>query len=129
MAEKPVYEQVSDLMQSWNPPPVDKAMERIVGVPTEPGDGRATAHVPMEELNSHMNAGRDDIDAQRQQYGDDLDDGDDADDDGSEYDDMTIDQLKDALRERDLPVSGNKQELIDRLVEDDEADDEGDDEA
>ena len=35
-------------------------------------------------------------------------------------DQMTIDELKDALRERDLPVSGSKAELQARL---DEADD------
>lgn len=36
-----------------------------------------------------------------------------------EYDDFTTEELKDKLRERDLPVSGNKQELIERLQEDD----------
>jgi hypothetical protein len=48
-------------------------------------------------------------------------------------DDRTVDELKDELRERDLPVSGTKQELRDRL-EDADADegsseDDGDDAA
>ena len=32
-----------------------------------------------------------------------------------EYDKMTVAQLKDILRENDLPVSGKKSELIERL--------------
>ena len=32
-----------------------------------------------------------------------------------EYDKMTVAQLKDLLRENDLPVSGKKSELVDRL--------------
>jgi molybdopterin converting factor small subunit len=34
--------------------------------------------------------------------------------------DRTVEELKDELRERDLPVSGTKDELIDRLAEADE---------
>lgn len=34
-------------------------------------------------------------------------------------DDLTVDQLKDILRERDLPVSGSKPELIARIQESD----------
>ncbi len=40
---------------------------------------------------------------------------------GGGEDERTIDQLKEALRERDLPVSGNRDELIARLLEDDES--------
>ena len=32
-----------------------------------------------------------------------------------EYEELTVAQLKDILRERELPVSGKKAELIDRL--------------
>ena len=32
-----------------------------------------------------------------------------------EYDKMTVAQLKDLLRENDLPVSGKKSELVNRL--------------
>ena len=39
-----------------------------------------------------------------------TDEGEDAD-----YDSMTVPQLKDALKEKGLPVSGKKAELIDRL--------------
>jgi hypothetical protein len=48
--------------------------------------------------------------------------GDDDDEEGDEYDDMLADDLKEELRKRDLPVSGNKDELIARLREDDESD-------
>lgn len=34
-----------------------------------------------------------------------------------DLEDYSVDQLKDLLRERDLPVSGNKAELIERLRE------------
>jgi SAP domain-containing protein len=36
-----------------------------------------------------------------------------------DYDGMTNDELQDELRERELPVSGNKDELIARLEADD----------
>lgn len=45
------------------------------------------------------------------------DDSDDADEEG--YAAMTVDELKEELEERDLPVSGNKAELVARLDEDD----------
>jgi len=35
------------------------------------------------------------------------------------YQELTVEQLKDELRDRDLPVSGNKDELVARLEEDD----------
>ena len=35
------------------------------------------------------------------------------------YEDMTYKELADELRERDLKISGNKQEKIDRLYDDD----------
>lgn len=37
--------------------------------------------------------------------------------DDAELDDLTVDQLKARLAERDLPVSGKKQDLVDRLQE------------
>jgi hypothetical protein len=43
------------------------------------------------------------------------------------YDDMGVGDLKDLLKQRELPVSGNKQDLIDRLTADDESDDDEDD--
>jgi hypothetical protein len=39
------------------------------------------------------------------------------------YDDRKKSELQDELRERDLPISGSKQDLIDRLTEADEDDD------
>ncbi len=41
--------------------------------------------------------------------------------DAAEYSDYTVDELKDKLRERELPVSGSKEELVARLEEDDES--------
>jgi hypothetical protein len=37
----------------------------------------------------------------------------------SKYDEYSVEELKEELRERDLPVSGTKDELIARLEEDD----------
>lgn len=34
-----------------------------------------------------------------------------------EYGDLTVPELQDRLRSRDLPTAGNKQELVDRLEE------------
>ena len=36
-----------------------------------------------------------------------------------DYDGYTVPQLQEKLRDRDLPISGSKQELVDRLREDD----------
>jgi hypothetical protein len=121
--ELSVSEQVQGLLASWNPPPEDKALERLVGVPTEPGDTRATAHVPMEELNGPHNPARDSVDAQRQ-YADDLDDPSFSQPD---YDDVTVAELKERLEAAGKPVSGSKRDLYDRLYEEaDEEDDESD---
>ena len=37
-----------------------------------------------------------------------------------EYGDLTVPELQDRLRARDLPTGGNKQELVDRLEEADQ---------
>lgn len=47
---------------------------------------------------------------------------DDTDNGDRGYEDMSKDELKDECRERELPVGGNREELIARLNEDDEAD-------
>lgn len=44
------------------------------------------------------------------------------------YEDLTVAQLKEDLKSRDLSVEGNKATLIARLVEDDESSEEEDDE-
>lgn len=44
------------------------------------------------------------------------------------YDDLTVAQLKEDLKSRDLSVEGNKATLIARLIEDDESPEEEDDE-
>jgi hypothetical protein len=53
----------------------------------------------------------------------------DVDEDSDEdlgYEDLSKDDLKSLLEQRDLPVSGNKAELIARLEEDDAADEDDD---
>lgn len=123
MSEKSVAEQVQELTQRWNPSPVEHSIERLVGTAVPEGDTRATGHVPMEELNRGFNPADDSVDAQRQY----ADDGDDSlpevptDDDGDpDYSAMTVDDLKQHLSSRDLAVSGNKDELVKRLEDDDE---------
>jgi hypothetical protein len=44
------------------------------------------------------------------------------------YEDKTRDELRDELKERDLPVSGSKEDLIARLEEADKEDEDGPDE-
>jgi hypothetical protein len=120
--EKPVHEQVQDLLASWNTPPNAHDMERLVGGSVPDGDGRATAAVRPEDMDHDRNPGRDDVDAERM-FQDDGGDDDDAVTEDVSYDDMTNDELKDLLRERDLPVSGKHDELVARLQEDDESED------
>lgn len=40
---------------------------------------------------------------------------------GSDYDNLTVEQLKDILRDRDLKVGGRHDELVERLKQDDAA--------
>jgi hypothetical protein len=58
--------------------------------------------------------------------GEDDDQDDDSEDEdeeeGDDYSDLSVDELKAELKERDLPTSGNKDDLVQRLVEDDEDD-------
>lgn len=101
--------EVAAIRERWNKPPVDHAMERIVGVPTEPGDGRATAHVPMEELNRPVTT-------EPVVHDDD-------------YDEWSFQDLKDEIdvrnEERDeddqLSKGGSTEDLKARLREDDAA--------
>lgn len=46
---------------------------------------------------------------------------------GGDLDDKTVEDLQDMLRDRDLPVSGNKADLIKRLQEAESADESADD--
>lgn len=47
-------------------------------------------------------------------------------DDDESYDALSVDELKDELKARELSTSGNKKDLVARLEEDDEASDDGD---
>jgi hypothetical protein len=40
---------------------------------------------------------------------------------GTPYDGLKLSELQDELRDRGLPTSGNKSELVDRLLDDDTA--------
>jgi hypothetical protein len=124
--EKPVHEQVADLLSKWNAPPNAHDMERLLGQPVPEGDTRATAAVRPGDMDHDRNPGDSGTDASRM-FADDGDDEDDESEDVS-YDDLTNDELKELLRERDLPVSGKHDELVARLQESDESDDEDDDE-
>lgn len=130
MAEKPVHEQVQELLNKWNKPPEDVALSRLVGVPTEPGDTRATAHVRDATLDHAQNPGDSKVDAGRM-YADDGDSGlpeVPTDDDGNpQYDELKNADLKQHLEARGLPVSGKHDELVQRLEEDDESEDDEED--
>lgn len=114
-------ETVEELLARWNTPATSHALDRMVGQPVPEGDTRATASVPDERLVGSLSG--DGVDAQRQSpYDDDGDDG-----DAFDYEEATNDQLRDELERRGLPKSGNKEELIARLTEDDESDDDDED--
>jgi hypothetical protein len=123
MTDKSPSEQAYDLLAKWNPPPVDHTIERVVGVPTNPGDVAATAHVPHDGAGSGPSS--DSVDAQRA-FADDLD----GEPDGEvpDIDDTTVEGLKEDLKAAGKPVSGNKQELYDRLYNEPDEDDDDEDE-
>ncbi len=88
----------------------------------EPVDLDAFYDVELRELAYHL-----DVPGARKASRDDLIEGiEEATDEiqqqleGGGEDERTVDELKEALRERDLPVSGNRDELIARLLEEDE---------
>lgn len=120
---------VQELNDTWNPPADDGSMQYLIGVPREEGDGRATAS-PTDPIMQHpRNPARDDVDAQRlQDFTDDA--GDDSDDSVEDYsgDEWSKTALQEEIDNRnadqddeDLHISrsGNKDELRDRLIEDD----------
>ncbi len=129
--EKPVHEQVQDLLNSWNPPAESNRLQTLIGVPTDEASVAATAHVRHPGLDHDKNPASDGVDA-ASLFADDADDGAGlpevpTDDDGNpDYDSMKNADLQEHLRARDLPVSGNHSELVSRLEEDDA--DDGDDE-
>lgn len=111
---------VQKLTERWNPPTTDHTLERLVGVPTDPADVAATAHVPMEELNRHISPTDSNVDAQRlQEFKDDGD---------ADLEDMDKGELKAEAEKRGLPKSGSKEDLKARIREHDEANQSGSDE-
>lgn len=115
-----VAAEVKRLTESWNPPATDHTLERLVGVPTDPADVAATAHVPMEELNRHISPTDSNVDAQRlQEFEDDGD---------ADLEDMDKDELKAEAEKRGLAKSGSKDALKARIREHDEANRAGSDE-
>lgn len=90
MAEKPVHEQVQDLLDSWNPRPDDSGVDRLIGNQADGVPGAdALPDVPLDE------------------------DGD------PDYREMSNDDLQAHLAARGLSKSGTKEEMADRLEEDD----------
>lgn len=72
-----------------------------------------------EDLEDDLGHSEADDDEPDESVEDDDSDGDDSDDEDG-YEAMTVEQLQDELRNRELPVSGNKDELVGRLEADDE---------
>lgn len=132
---KSVAEQIQEISERWNPPPTDDGLHRLVGDAVPEGDTRATAaYNPPSDYRSPAS---DKVDAQaRQGYSDDLDDEDDGTvDPRVPYSERTNAELKDEIdrrnegRDKDarLAKSGNHDDLVARLEEDDaESDEDGD---
>lgn len=99
--EKPVHEQVQDLLESWNKPAESTRLDRLIGENPPPGDTRATAAVNP--------AFTDDGDVEKV-YGDDLDD-------------LDKSALQAQAEARGLAKSGNMAEIRERIDEHDESDD------
>lgn len=128
--EKPVDEQVRDLLDGWNPAPTSDFLARVVGQPVPVGDTRATNAGRPEGADHPRNFANSKVDAERM-FTDDVNDGDGVDDEADEvsYDDMTKSELKDEIDRRNadrdeddhLSKSGNKADLVARLEDDDEA--------
>lgn len=116
--EKPVHEQVSDLLNRWNEAPVDNAVEQLVGGAPPEGDTRATTHVRRPEMDHDQNPGLDSIDAGRM-FADDGDDGVDL-VHGDDLDDLSKADLQEQAEARDLSTSGTKDEIKARIVEHDD---------
>lgn len=127
--EKPVHEQVQDLLQSWNPAPEDNALSRLVG---DQGDNRPA------EMDHGRNPGLSGVDAERMF----ADDGEDDDEGDDGLDDLNIKELRtrvdevnaDLENEEDhLSKGGSADDIRDRLrehyaaVEDEPGDDDEDD--
>lgn len=124
MSVEDVASQVQSLMDSWNPPPEDVGMQRLIGVPREPGDGRATASPDDPNLQHPLNPAQKGDAQMANQFADDADVK--ADDYSGE--EWTKEALKDEIDRRNaamddednyLSKSGNKDDLRQRLVDDD----------
>lgn len=90
-----VAEQVQKILNTWNEPVTDYGMQMMVGVPTDPADGRATGSLDTKEMNRHMASA----------YSDDVD--------AAELKGKALDE---ALEEAGLPKSGTADEKRERLA-------------
>lgn len=110
--EYDVAAEVKKLTESWNPPATDRTLEVLVGVPTDPADVAATAHITPEGLQKFSSSK---VDAQRLQE---------FQDDGDDVDLESADKatLQNEAEKRGLSKSGNKDELLERIQEHDEGD-------
>lgn len=91
-------------LRRWNPEPKDTNFEVVVGATPDEGDTRATVAGDPSANYHDDGAGSEETPAPE----------------SDEYSEWTVAQLKKELRSRELPVSGNHDELVARLEEDDE---------
>lgn len=110
--EKPVHEQVQELLDRWNKPEESGGVVRAIGETPPAGDTRATAAInpPMPEGDSAFSDDADD----RWMYGEELEDLDKA-------------GLVDQAERRGLSTGGTKADLMDRINDHDDADGDEDD--
>lgn len=122
--------QVQELLDSWNPPPTDGMMQNLIGVP-RPDEAHVQATNSPDDpyLKHRLNPADDSVDAQRiNTFADDADDGaaGGAEDySGDEWSKVALQEEIDSRNadvedeDNHLSRSGNKDELRDRLIEDD----------
>lgn len=103
-----VATQVQEHLARWNEPANDHTLSSVVGMPAPEGDTRSTANT--QSGSSLANPYADDADLPEVP----------TDADGNpQYGDMKNADLEAHLKARDLSTAGNKDEMVERLEEND----------
>lgn len=113
--EKSPSEQAFDLNASWNPPPTDDGLHRMVGDQREEHDTRATVAVQPENPGVSPTSSK--VDAQRMDLY--KDDGDDNSGGSTDAEELKGQALDDALEARGLSKSGTADEKRQRVADHD----------